>query len=101
MSGASPELVNGQSNGFVSFRAYPAFLQTYLRGVSAIGGLNDNNQIVNFSLLASAPTTIAAHSIDIVTNGVNTIIYANASGAVENLGSIENSFGKRHQYPFK
>jgi hypothetical protein len=57
--------------------------------VSAIGGLNDNNQIVNFSLLASAPTTIAAHSIDIVTNGVNTIIYANASGAVENLGSID------------
>jgi hypothetical protein len=69
MSWASPELVNGQSNGCV----YPAFLQAYLRG--DVGN-------------ASAPATIEAHSIDIVTNGANTVIYA-ARGTVENLGSID------------
>jgi Ca2+-binding RTX toxin-like protein len=57
--------------------------------LSAISGLNDNNQTVNFLSLASTPTAIDAHTIAIVTSGGTTTIYANASGASENIGSAD------------
>ena len=57
--------------------------------LAAINGLNSNNQAVNFNLLVSTPTAIAAHTVDIVTNGGNTVIYANASGTVQNIASVD------------
>jgi VCBS repeat-containing protein len=48
---------------------------------AAIGGLNDNQQLVSFETLAAAPATLAAHTIAIVTSGSSTVIYANSSAA--------------------
>lgn len=48
---------------------------------SAIAGLNDQAQTVNFITGTTAPTNLAAHTIDIVTSGANTFIYANSTGA--------------------
>jgi Ca2+-binding RTX toxin-like protein len=56
---------------------------------ATISGLNSNVQAVNIQLLASAPTSIGAHTIDIVTIGADTIIYANASGGVENINACD------------
>jgi hypothetical protein len=52
---------------------------------SGIPGLNSNSQGVTVNVLASAPASIAAHTIDIVTSGGNTQIYANATGASESI----------------
>jgi len=57
--------------------------------IAAINGLNSDNQAVNFNLLASTPTSIAAHTIDILTSGGNTVIYANASGTAQNISSSD------------
>lgn len=57
--------------------------------IAAISGLNSDNQSINFSSLSSIPTSIAAHTIDIVTSGGSTIIYANASGMAQNIGSSD------------
>jgi len=57
--------------------------------LAAISGLNSDNQAVNFNSLASTPAAIAAHTIDIVTNGGNTVIYANASGTAQNIASSD------------
>jgi Ca2+-binding RTX toxin-like protein len=54
---------------------------------SAISGLNSNVQNVTFNTLTSAPSSIAAHTIDIVTTGGNTVVYANSSNSSETLGS--------------
>ena len=56
---------------------------------SAISGLNSNNQSISFNSLISTPTTIAPHTIDIVTSGGNTIVYANASGSTQNIASAD------------
>ncbi|MBS0246862.1 MAG: VCBS repeat-containing protein [Proteobacteria bacterium] len=48
---------------------------------SAITGLNSQVQTVNFLTDTTAPTSLAAHTIDIVTIGANTVIYANSTGA--------------------
>jgi Ca2+-binding RTX toxin-like protein len=37
----------------------------------------------------SAPSQIAAHTIEIVTSGGNTIVYANASGSAESLAHVD------------
>ena len=55
--------------------------------LSAIVGLNTNNQSVAVNILTSTPATIAAHTIDLVQSGGNTEVYANASGSIENLPS--------------
>ena len=57
--------------------------------LAAINGLNSNVQsvTVNFPPLTSAPSSIAAHTIDILTSGGNTVIYANASGSSQTLGN--------------
>ncbi|HVO94115.1 MAG TPA: hypothetical protein VMT22_14790, partial [Terriglobales bacterium] len=55
--------------------------------LSAITGVNSNNQAVNFQSLTSLPATLAAHTIDIVTMNGNTVIYANASAATQSIGS--------------
>jgi hypothetical protein len=60
--------------------------------IAAISGLNSDNQVVNFNSLTSTPTSIAAHAIDIVTSGGNTVIYVNASWAVQNIGSSDMEF---------
>ena len=53
--------------------------------LSAIAGLNTGIQAVAINLLTAAPTSIAAHTIDLVTIGANTTLYANASNASEAL----------------
>ena len=56
--------------------------------LSAISGLNDTvPQVVNFVTGTVAPTTLDAHTIDIVTSGGNTTIYANAGGATETVST--------------
>ena len=55
---------------------------------AAITGLNSDTQPVIIQS-ASAPTTIAAHTIDIVTIGGNTVIYANASNASQNINAAD------------
>ncbi len=57
--------------------------------LSAISGLNSNNQAVNIQLLTSAPTTIAAHCIDVLTTNGETVIYANASGMTQDVGNAD------------
>ena len=37
----------------------------------------------------SAPSQIAAHTIEIVTSGNNTIVYANASSSAESLAQVD------------
>ena len=56
---------------------------------TAISGLNDTNQTVNFQTLTSTPASVAAHTIDIVTSGGNTVIYANATGTSETLAHVD------------
>ena len=51
--------------------------------LSAIAGLNSNTQAVSFNSLTSAPASVAAHTIDVVTSGGNTTIYANATAGSE------------------
>ncbi|MEJ2377248.1 MAG: hypothetical protein P8Y71_18190 [Pseudolabrys sp.] len=53
--------------------------------LSAILGLNSNNQAVEFQSLTSMPTSIAAHTIDIVTINGNTIVCANASDVTQSI----------------
>ncbi|MCK1707917.1 M10 family metallopeptidase C-terminal domain-containing protein [Bradyrhizobium sp. 143] len=56
---------------------------------SAISGLNSAVQNVAINFIAnSTPTSIAAHTIDVVTIGQNTIIYANASSLAETINNI-------------
>ena len=57
--------------------------------LAAINGLNSNNQAVMFQSLTSIPSTIAAHTIDIVTMNGNTAIYANASAATQSIGGVD------------
>ena len=56
---------------------------------SAISGLNSAVQGVTFNSLTAAPDSLAAHTIDIVTSGDNTVVYANASGATETLAHVD------------
>ncbi len=56
---------------------------------SAINGLNSTVQGVTFNSLTAAPDSLAAHTIDIVTSGGNTVVYANASGATETLAHVD------------
>jgi hypothetical protein len=39
--------------------------------------------------LTSIPSTIAAHTIDIVTMNGNTVLYANASAATQSIGGVD------------
>ena len=55
---------------------------------AAISGLNSTVQDVTFNLLTATPASLAAHTIDIVTSGGNTVVYANASGTPETLGHV-------------
>ena len=57
--------------------------------LSAINGLNSNDQAVDILSLREAPTTLAANTIAIVTRGDNTVIYANASTATQAIGSTD------------
>jgi Ca2+-binding RTX toxin-like protein len=50
---------------------------------SAIAGLT------TIASASSAPPQIAAHTIEIVTSGGNTVIYANASNSAENLSIVD------------
>ena len=52
---------------------------------SVISGLNSKVQGVTINFLSSAPTSIAAHTIDVVTGGGNTIVYANATSSSESI----------------
>jgi Ca2+-binding RTX toxin-like protein len=55
---------------------------------SAFSGLNSSNQNVAINIITgAAPTSIAAHSIDVVISGGNAVLYANASGAVETISN--------------
>jgi Ca2+-binding RTX toxin-like protein len=54
---------------------------------SAIRGLNSNTQPVTSNFLTSTPTSIAAHTIDVLTIGGNTVVYADASGNTEAIGN--------------
>ena len=57
--------------------------------LAAINGLNDVNQPINFQSLTSMPSTIGAHTIDIVTMGGNTLIFTNASAATEAIAGAD------------
>jgi hypothetical protein len=52
---------------------------------AAIAGLNNSIESVAVNFLTSTPTSIAAHSIDVISSGGNTILYANASSATESI----------------
>ncbi|WGD49495.1 VCBS domain-containing protein [Bradyrhizobium sp. CB1650] len=54
---------------------------------SAIAGLNDHTQAVSVVTATSAPTTLAAHTIDIVTIGSDTFVYANAGNGPETVST--------------
>ncbi len=54
---------------------------------SAISGLNSNTQPVAINFLTSTPSNIAGHTIDVVTSGGNTVVYANASGSSESISA--------------
>jgi hypothetical protein len=54
---------------------------------SAIAGLNTGVQAVTVNLLTATPASIAAHTIDLVTIGGSTTIYANASNSSETLSN--------------
>jgi hypothetical protein len=56
-------------------------------GFSAISGLNSTVQNVGINFLTATPSSIAAHTIDVVTFGGNTIVYANASGSSETISN--------------
>ena len=55
--------------------------------LSPISGLNSNVQSVTFHPLTTAPSSIAAHTIDIVMSGGSSVIYANSTGASESLAN--------------
>ena len=52
--------------------------------LTAISGADSN-----FNSLTATPTSIAAHTIDIVATGGNTVIYVNASGSAQTIGSSD------------
>lgn len=55
---------------------------------SAIAGLNTNNQAVAINILTGAtPASIAAHTIDVLINGGNAILYANVTALTEILSN--------------
>jgi hypothetical protein len=54
---------------------------------SAISGLNSNDQHVTINFLHSTPTSIAGHTIDVMTSGGSTEVYANATGSSESISS--------------
>jgi Ca2+-binding RTX toxin-like protein len=54
---------------------------------SAISGLNSNTQPVTVNFLNSTPNSIAPHTIDVVTTGGNTVVYADASGKSETVSN--------------
>ncbi|WP_338697753.1 choice-of-anchor tandem repeat GloVer-containing protein [Bradyrhizobium sp. 26S5] len=55
---------------------------------SGIAGLNSNNHSVAINILTgNAPASIAAHTIDVVINGGNAVLYANASGFSESIST--------------
>ena len=54
---------------------------------SAISGLNSSNQAVTINFLTATPTSIAPHTIDVVTIGANTTVYADASGKSESISA--------------
>ena len=56
---------------------------------AAISGLNSTVQDVTFNSLTAAPASVASHTIDIVTSGGNTVIYANATGTSETLAHVD------------
>jgi len=56
---------------------------------AAISGLNSDNQTVSSHELTSTPASIAAHCIDIVTNNGDTTVYANASGATQEISNAD------------
>ena len=56
---------------------------------AAISGLNDTNQTVNIQTVSSCPLTIAAHTIDILTSGNETIVYANASDTAQAIAAVD------------
>ena len=56
---------------------------------AAISGLNNNVQPVNVQTVSSAPTTIAPHTIDVLTSGDQTIVYANASAFQQNIADAD------------
>ena len=64
--------------------------------VAAIAGLNDHHQAVDIASLSAAPHTIAPHTIDIVTSGDHTVVYANASGTAESVGSTDMEIHLSH-----
>jgi len=58
--------------------------------LSAISGLNNNSQAVAVNFLSSTPSTIAGHTIDVVTSGGNTIVFANSTSLSESIsGNFE------------
>ena len=56
---------------------------------TAISGLNSTVQAVTFNSLTTAPDSLAAHTIDIVTSGDNTVIHTNASGTQETVAHVD------------
>jgi hypothetical protein len=54
---------------------------------NGLSGLNSNTQPVAINLLTSTPGNIAGHTIDVVTIGGNTVVYANASGSSESIST--------------
>jgi hypothetical protein len=54
---------------------------------SAISGLDSNAQHVTINFLTSSPTTIADHTIDVVTSRGSTVVYANATGSSESISA--------------
>jgi hypothetical protein len=56
---------------------------------SAIAGLNSTTQPVTMNFLSSNPDKITAHTIDIVSIGGNTVVYANASGFMEKTAAVD------------
>ena len=64
--------------------------------VAAIAGLNDHHQAVDIASLSAAPHTIAPHTIDIVTSGDHSVVYANASGTAESVGSTDMEIHLSH-----
>ena len=56
---------------------------------ATISGLNSNVEAITVTSLVATPANIAAHTIDIVTTGGNTFIYANSTGASEAIASAD------------
>ena len=64
--------------------------------VAAIAGLNDHHQAVDIASLSATPHTIAPHAIDIVTSGDHSVVYANASGTAQSVGSTDMEIHLSH-----